>query len=65
MKERICSITGKKFYGYGNNAYPFKGICSDEANKLYVIPARLYHFTPEEIEEYGNLAVMEWIDMNR
>lgn len=51
--EKICSITGKSYYGYGNNAYPFDGICSDEANSLYVIPVRIAGVTPEQIKAFG------------
>ena len=58
----ICSITGKAYDGYGNNAYPFKGRCSDEANSLYVIPARLLGVTPEMIEKWGKEVVMRAID---
>jgi len=36
-----CSITGRKYEGFGNNAYPFKGRCCDYANSYYVIPARI------------------------
>lgn len=49
----ICSITGKTYYGFGNNAYPFEGRCSDEANAKYVIPARLLSVSPEMIKEWG------------
>lgn len=50
---QICSITGKPYTGYGNNAYPFPGRCSDEANSLYVIPARLMGVTPEMVSKWG------------
>jgi len=53
MKKHICSITGKPYEGYGNNAYPFPGRCCDEANLKYVIPARLTGITPEMIQKYG------------
>lgn len=48
-----CSITGRKYEGFGNNAYPFKGRCCDYANSYYVIPARIIGITPEMIKEYG------------
>lgn len=51
--EKICSITGKTYTGYGNNAYPFPGVCSDEANALYVIPARLMGITPQMVSKWG------------
>ena len=39
----ICCICGKEFAGYGNNPAPYKntGICCDECNQKYVIPARI------------------------
>lgn len=39
---QICCVCGKKFNGYGNNAYPIcKGICCDDCNYKVVIPSRL------------------------
>ena len=49
----ICSITGEKYVGYGNNAYPFPGRCSDDANRKYVIPARLMGVSPEMVSKWG------------
>ena len=49
----ICSITGETYVGYGNNAYPFPGRCSDDANHKYVIPARLMGVSPEYISKWG------------
>ena len=57
-----CSITGEKYVGYGNNAYPFKGRCSDWANTHYVIPARIMGVTPEQIKQYGMSHVKLVID---
>lgn len=57
-----CSILGTNYEGYGNNAYPFKGRCSDEANSWYVIPARLMGISPEQIEKFGKKAIMEFIN---
>lgn len=39
----ICCICGKEFEGYGNNPAPYKntGVCCDECNQKYVIPARI------------------------
>lgn len=65
MEKKICSITGEEFIGYGNNAYPFVGICSDIANDLYVIPARLMHITPDDIKKYGKKTIMNYIDSIR
>ena len=40
-----CSICGKKYVGYGNNAEPFNsGRCCDACNTDYVIPARLMRY---------------------
>lgn len=47
----VCSITNKPYMGYGNNAWPFKGRCSDEANMKYVIPSR---FLLMKTERDGN-----------
>ena len=49
MEERICDICGKTFYGYGNNAWPVKdGICCNECNSIYVIPARIQNINSKE-----------------
>lgn len=41
-KEKICSICGKAYTGYGNNAQPVNnGRCCDDCNGMVVIPARL------------------------
>lgn len=39
----ICCICGKEFEGHGNNPAPYKntGVCCDECNVHYVIPARI------------------------
>lgn len=58
-----CSITGETYVGFGNNAYPFKGRCSDFANREYVIPARLSGVTPEIIQNFGgNKAFAKYMD---
>ena len=57
-----CSITGETYIGYGNNAYPFPGYCSDEANLQYVIPARILGITPDMIAEAGLEAIKSMID---
>ena len=49
----VCSITGETYVGYGNNAYPCPGRCSDEANRKYVIPARLMGVSPEDVSKWG------------
>lgn len=41
-EKKKCSICGKEFTGYGNNAYPINnGTCCNECNTNVVIPARL------------------------
>lgn len=42
MNKNICSICGKEYQGYGNNAQPVNnGRCCNECNLSVVIPARL------------------------
>lgn len=42
IDEHICSICGKKYDGYGNNAQPINdGRCCDECNRKVVIPIRI------------------------
>ena len=57
-----CSISGVKYEGYSNNAYPFEGRCCDEANLYYVIPARIMGITPEAIKALGKANIMKYID---
>ena len=52
-KKHICSITGEVYYGFGNNAHPYFGRCSDEANWDYVIPARIHGIHQELIKQCG------------
>lgn len=41
-KVKKCSICGKKYTGWGNNALPINdGECCDKCNGDYVIPARI------------------------
>lgn len=41
-ETKKCSICGKEFIGYGNNARPINdGVCCDDCNMSEVIPARL------------------------
>ena len=40
--EKICSICGKKYEGYGNNAGPINnGRCCDKCNITIVVPRRI------------------------
>ena len=42
-EKKICSICGKEYVGWGNNAQPVNdGRCCDRCNLDYVIPARLF-----------------------
>ena len=58
-----CSILGREYDGFGNNAYPFRGRCCDEANEQYVIPARVMGITPIDVQKYGKKAIMVHIDL--
>lgn len=63
VKGRICSITKNKYYGLDNNAYPFTGRCSNYANIMYVVPARMSGVTPELIKNFGgNKKFAEYMD---
>ena len=43
--KKKCSICGKKYDGYGNNARPVNdGKCCDYCNANVVIPARIYQW---------------------
>lgn len=50
-EKHICSITGETYYGFGNNADPFFGRCSNYANNYYVLPARLMGISREDLNE--------------
>lgn len=42
IEQKICSICGEKYVGYGNNSHPVNnGRCCDICNMLVVIPTRL------------------------
>ena len=44
-QKHICSICGKEYSGWGNNAQPVNdGRCCDDCNTTAVIPARLALF---------------------
>lgn len=52
--RNTCCICGKEFDGYGNNPYPYTdedGVCCDECNMTYVIPARIRQFRNRSEEE--------------
>lgn len=53
-KKRICSICGKEFTGYGNNAEPVNdGTCCNECNFEVVIPRRMTERCGASSEESG------------
>jgi DNA-directed RNA polymerase subunit RPC12/RpoP len=40
--NKLCSICGKMYIGYGNNAMPVnEGVCCDNCNHNIVMPERL------------------------
>ena len=40
--KQFCSICGKEYKGYGNNAQPINnGRCCDQCNTVIVIPRRI------------------------
>lgn len=50
--EKICSICGDVYYGWGNNARPVNdGRCCDMCNYKEVIPARLREIGRRHREE--------------
>ena len=67
----VCVICKKEYEGYGNNAEPIaKGMCCDNCNTTYVIPARLKQLKVENklkdstLQEYEdvrkNLGEEKW-----
>ena len=56
-EKRVCSICGREFTGYGNNAEPINdGICCDECNLGAVIPRRMAEHFGASLEEFGRAA---------
>ncbi len=51
---KTCSICGKKYEGYGNNAQPVNdGRCCDKCNVLIVVPRRMQDAKNKK-EEFDN-----------
>lgn len=51
--EKKCCICEREFIGMGNNPEPImEGCCCDDCNSKFVIPARLYEATVEEINYF-------------
>lgn len=60
MNKNICSICGKEFQGYGNNAQPVDdGRCCNDCNSRLVIPFRMYSGRLQEIKKNGESEVLE------
>lgn len=48
---QVCSICGKEFTEFGNDAWPVNdGICCDECNMNVVVPRRLSDYYKHEGE---------------
>ena len=51
-EKGICSICGKEYTNWGNNAYPINdGTCCNDCNTSKVIPARLGKLLNKEENE--------------
>lgn len=47
--EQYCSICGKEFEGYGNNAYPVNnGRCCDTCNTSIVVLRRMQDYANKQ-----------------
>lgn len=54
-EKLICSICGKEYVGYGNNAQPVNDrLCCDECNLKVVIPYRIYLMRTENRKNKKN-----------
>jgi hypothetical protein len=59
-EKHICSICGKEYEGYGNNAQPVNNSkCCNECNYSVVIPIRMYTNCLQEIINNGESEVFE------
>lgn len=55
-EKHICSICGKEYVGYGNNAQPVNDRrCCDECNLKVVIPYRIYLMRTEDRKNKRNV----------
>ena len=58
MNKKTCSICGKQYEGYGNNAQPLNEYsCCDECNTRVVIPIRMYSNRLQKIIDNGESKV--------
>jgi len=49
---KVCSICGKEYSGWGNNAWPVNdGRCCDQCNFEFVIPARISQLAEKKEEK--------------
>lgn len=59
-EKHLCSICGKEYEGYGNNAQPVNNSkCCNECNYSVVIPIRIYTNCLQEIINNGESEVFE------
>lgn len=59
-EKHICSICGKEYVGYGNNAQPVNdGRCCDECNLKIVVPYRIYLMRKKDREDKSMLSLCE------
>lgn len=55
-EQHECSICGRTYIGYGNNASPYAGRCCDECNTTVVVPTRMFMLrTPKK-------GIIDWAD---
>lgn len=56
LRKKKCSICGKRYEGYGNNAQPVnEGRCCDYCNANVVIPTRMYQWPREKRSNEGGV----------
>lgn len=42
-EQKVCDICSKKFEGWGNNPWPYRGdYCCDDCNEHLVVPTRIF-----------------------
>ena len=55
MEKKFCSICGKIYFGYGNNAKPINdGRCCDTCNEIVIFRRIQDHLYRKEKQELGN-----------
>lgn len=64
-EQKICSICGKAYTGYGNSAWPINsGYCCDTCNYSKVIPARLAQLRKSDESNNKNIKESTLINKN-